>query len=85
MLRFADEHLLRRAVTVHVRLPHSIQALDQGVEFLLVFDDGGFSENETFLITDSHNFTVSEPIAAALVEIEPGGMREMHWHPNSDE
>jgi oxalate decarboxylase len=146
-------------------LPHSIQALDEGVEFLLVFDDGAFSENETFLITDwfnhtprdvlalnfgvgeaafdalptdiehtrymfagnvppdladdappypvgeppraytwhmhaqeptkapggqvritdSRNFTVSERIAAALVEIEAGGMREMHWHPNADE
>jgi oxalate decarboxylase len=146
-------------------LPHSIQALEKGVEFLLVFDSGDFSENETFLITDwfnhtprdvlaknfgvaetafanlptdighsrymfasevppaltddappypatqtpqsytwhmhaqeptktpggqmritdSRNFTISERIAAALVEIEPGGMREMHWHPNADE
>jgi len=146
-------------------LPHSIQALGDGVEFLLVFDSGDFSENETFLITDwfnhtprevlaknfgvpesafdnlptdightrymfagkvppamaddapaypatqppqsftwhmhaqeptktpggqmritdSRNFTVSERIAAALVEIEPGGMRELHWHPNADE
>ncbi len=24
-------------------------------------------------------------ISAGLVEIEPGGMREVHWHPNSDE
>ena len=23
--------------------------------------------------------------AAALVRIHPGGMREMHWHPNADE
>ena len=146
-------------------LPHSIQALKDGVEFLLVFDDGNFSENETFLITDwfnhtpsevlalnfgvaeaafenlptdighsrymfagdvpptlnedappypatpppraytwhmlaqeptkcpggqvritdSRNFTVSERIAASLIEIEPGGMRELHWHPNADE
>ncbi len=36
-------------------------------------------------VTDSRNFTVSERIAAALVEIEPRGMRELHWHPNSDE
>ncbi len=36
-------------------------------------------------ITDSRNFTISERIAAALVEIEPGGMRELHWHPNADE
>ncbi|HTX31777.1 MAG TPA: oxalate decarboxylase family bicupin [Solirubrobacteraceae bacterium] len=146
-------------------LPHSIQALADGVEFLLVFDSGDFSENETFLITDwfnhtprevlaknfgvaesafdnlptdightrymfagevppaladdapgppatqppqsftwhmhaqeptktpggqmrvtdSRNFTVSERIAAALIEIEPGGVRELHWHPNADE
>lgn len=30
-------------------IPHSIQALDGGVEFLLVFDDGAFSEDNTFL------------------------------------
>jgi oxalate decarboxylase len=146
-------------------LPHSIQALERGAEFLLVFDDGAFSENETFLITDwlnhtprevlaknfgvaesafdalptdighsrymftgdlpptlvddappspateppisytwhmhaqeptktpggrmritdSRNFTISKRIAAALVEVEPGGMRELHWHPNADE
>ncbi len=24
-------------------------------------------------------------IAAALVEVEPGAMRELHWHPNADE
>jgi oxalate decarboxylase len=147
-------------------LPHSIQALDKGAEFLLAFDSGNFSENETFLITDwfnhtprevlaknfgvaesafdnlptdiehtrymfagavppadmdddappspviepplsytwhmhaqepikapggqlritdSRNFTVSKTIAAALIEIEPGAMRELHWHPNADE
>jgi oxalate decarboxylase len=33
-------------------VPHSIQGLDEGCEFLLVFDSGNFSENETFLITD---------------------------------
>jgi oxalate decarboxylase len=36
-------------------------------------------------ITDSSNFPVSRTIAAALVEVEPGGMRELHWHPNGDE
>jgi oxalate decarboxylase len=36
-------------------------------------------------ITDSSNFPVATAIAAALVEVEPGGMREMHWHPNTDE
>jgi oxalate decarboxylase len=143
-------------------IPHSIQGLEQGCEFLLVFDDGSFSENSTFLITDwfvhtpkeilaknfgvaegdfadipsheryifqskvpgplasdkvtgsngpvlksfsyrllahepirtsggtariadSTNFSVSTTIAAALVEVQPGAMRELHWHPNNDE
>ncbi|GAA0355421.1 oxalate decarboxylase family bicupin [Bacillus horti] len=143
-------------------IPHSIQGLDDGCEFLLVFDDGGFSENDTFTISDwfartpkevlsanfgvevaqfasipskqkyifqgeipgpipsqktsdsstlpplslthrllaqtplrtpggtvrivdSTNFPISTRIAAALVEVEPGALREMHWHPNNDE
>lgn len=143
-------------------IPHSIQGLGpDGCEFLLVFDDGNFDENETFLLTDwlartpkevlaknfnvpesafrnipkeelyifpskipgpladdhvaglgplpetfthrmikmdpirmkfgsvrimdSTNFPASKTIASALVEVEPGGMRELHWHPNSDE
>jgi oxalate decarboxylase len=146
-------------------IPHSIQGLEEGCEFLLVFDDGAFSENETFLITDwfahtprdvlaknfgvsesafadipldvdheryifggevppaladdlvpapagtvstsfshrlleqaplvvsggqvrivdSSNFPAASTIAAALVEVEPGALRELHWHPNADE
>ncbi|WP_433285652.1 oxalate decarboxylase family bicupin [Micromonospora sp. CA-244673] len=143
-------------------IPHHIQALGEGVEFLLVFDDGGFSENSTFLmsdffvrtpksvlaknfgwsvdqlsglpekekyifpgevpppleqdrvvsptgdvprtfkhrlhaqapqrfpggtvrIVDSTNFAASTAICAAMVEIEPGGLRELHWHPTDDE
>ncbi|MDX8365428.1 oxalate decarboxylase family bicupin [Cytobacillus sp. IB215665] len=143
-------------------IPHSIQGLDGGCEFLLVFDDGNFTESDTFMlsdwfahtpkdilannfgvsesafahiptkqrymfqaqvpkpiniqaiqspygtvpksfthrlmaqepiitsggtvrIVDSTNFPVSTTIAAALVEIKPGAMREMHWHPNTDE
>jgi oxalate decarboxylase len=145
-------------------IPHSIQGLQHGCEFLLVFDNGAFSENETFLIGDwfvhtprevlAQNFGVSKSafasiptdveheryifagtvpgplaadavdspigsteqfvyrllaqkpvdgpggtarivdssvfpaastVAAAYVEVEPGGMRELHWHPNADE
>jgi len=36
-------------------------------------------------IADSRNFKASQTIAAALVTIHPGGLREMHWHPNADE
>jgi oxalate decarboxylase len=146
-------------------IPHSIQGLERGCEFLLVFDDGNFSENETFLIcdwflhtprnvlaqnfgvpesafanipidveheryifsgqvpgplasdavdspagrvpqsfvhrfldqdpvvapggtariADSSNFPAASTIAAAYVEVEPGAIRELHWHPNTDE
>ncbi|GGF95586.1 oxalate decarboxylase OxdC [Rhizobium wenxiniae] len=142
-------------------IPHSIQGMEEGTEFLLVFDDGNFSENETLLITEymahtppsvlARNFGVTSdhfagipksekyifrlPVAkpleavraelpdspipqpyvfhasgieavrysggtvktidardfpvttlsALIIEIEPGGMREMHWHPDADE
>lgn len=36
-------------------------------------------------IVDSNNFPISTTVAAALVELEPGGVRELHWHPNEDE
>src|SRR3977135_4499390 len=39
----------------------------------------------TVRVSDSSSFPVSTTIAAALVEVEPGGMRELHWHPNTDE
>jgi oxalate decarboxylase len=36
-------------------------------------------------VADSTTFKVSNTIAAALETIKPGGVREMHWHPNADE
>lgn len=36
-------------------------------------------------IVDSSNFPTSKHIAAALVTLKPGGLRELHWHPNSSE
>jgi oxalate decarboxylase len=36
-------------------------------------------------IVDSRNFPASKHVAAALVTIRPGGMRELHWHPNAAE
>src|SRR5216683_7254440 len=39
----------------------------------------------TARIADSSVFPASKTIAAALVEVEPGGMRELHWHPNTNE
>jgi oxalate decarboxylase len=36
-------------------------------------------------IVNSSNFPVSTTIAAGLVRLKPGAMRELHWHPNSSE
>jgi oxalate decarboxylase len=36
-------------------------------------------------IVDSNNFKVSKEVAAAIVTVKPGGLRELHWHPNADE
>jgi len=35
-------------------------------------------------IIDSKAFPVT-PISAAIVTLKPGGLRELHWHPNADE
>jgi oxalate decarboxylase len=146
-------------------IPHSIQGLNpDGCEFMLVFEDGEFSESETVLLSDSmahlphevlsKNFGVGEQAlknvpkeelfifqtdvpgaleadqkaaagalgkspkdfafrtmeipptkqtkggnvrivdssnfkvsttAMGMVTVHPGGMRELHWHPNADE
>src|SRR5262249_61197611 len=39
----------------------------------------------TVRISDSTTFPVATTVAAAFVEVEPGGMRELHWHPNANE
>ncbi len=60
-------------------IPHSIQGLNpDGAEFLLVFDDGSFSEYDTVLLTDwmahtphdvlAKNFGVSEQATEKLAE-----------------
>jgi oxalate decarboxylase len=36
-------------------------------------------------VVDMRNFPVSNTIAAAHVTVKPGGLRELHWHPNADE
>ena len=35
-------------------------------------------------IVDRSNFPATD-IAAAIVTLKPGGLRELHWHPNDDE
>jgi oxalate decarboxylase len=36
-------------------------------------------------VIDSSSFKIAQGIAAAVVTVKPGGMRELHWHPNADE
>jgi oxalate decarboxylase len=43
------------------------------------------SKSGALRVADSRNFNVSRTVAAALVTVRPGSVREMHWHPNADE
>ena len=43
------------------------------------------TKSGTVRVADSTNFLVSKTIAATMVTIKPGGLRDMHWHPNADE
>jgi len=43
------------------------------------------TKSGTVRITDSSVFKMSKAIAAALVEVEPGGLRELHWHSTTNE
>jgi oxalate decarboxylase len=43
------------------------------------------TKSGTVRITDTKVFPASRTSSAALVEVAPGAMRELHWHPNTDE
>ncbi|MEJ1975922.1 MAG: cupin domain-containing protein [Acetobacteraceae bacterium] len=58
--------------------------------FPFTFDLAGMTPNKVTAggqvqIADSSNFKVATTVAAALVTVKPGGLRELHWHPNADE
>ena len=36
----------------------------------------------TLRIIDSTTFPAAKTIAASVVTLQPGGLRELHWHPN---
>jgi oxalate decarboxylase len=36
-------------------------------------------------LVDSKLHPISKTIAGAIIELDPGGMRELHWHPTADE
>ncbi|KAF2720937.1 Bicupin, oxalate decarboxylase/oxidase [Polychaeton citri CBS 116435] len=39
----------------------------------------------TIHTVDSRNFPVAKTIAASIVTLKPGALRELHWHPNAEE
>jgi len=43
-------------------------------------NDGGDAR-----VVDSSVFPASKAIAAALIRVKPGALRELHWHPNGSE
>jgi len=36
-------------------------------------------------LVDSTKFPISKTMAGAVLELEPGALRELHWHPTADE
>lgn len=62
-----------------------VTGVPQSFSHKMMAQDPIKSRSGTVRITDSKNFPASVTIAAALVEVQPGGLRELHWHPNGDE
>jgi oxalate decarboxylase len=64
--------------------------MDTGtIDELFIFRPGDMKPTKTTAggevkIVDNKNFPVTD-IAAAIVRLKPGGLRELHWHPLSDE
>ncbi len=44
-----------------------------------------FTGGEVHVVDSATNFLVSKNVAAALVRVKPGGLRELHWHPTGSE
>jgi oxalate decarboxylase len=61
------------------------EPVSQSFSHRMMAQDPIRTKSGTVRITDSGVFPASKTIAAALVEVEPGGLRELHWHPNTDE
>jgi oxalate decarboxylase len=66
-----------------IKDPNGRVALD--MKFKMMAEKPTKSKGGSVRIADMRNFPISSDIAAALVEVEPGHMREIHWHPIADE
>jgi oxalate decarboxylase len=60
-------------------------AVPQTMAFKLMEQQPTTSPGGRVRIADTRNFPISTNVAAAYVEVDPGHMREIHWHPNADE
>jgi oxalate decarboxylase len=57
----------------------------QSMVFRLMEQAPNVSSGGSVRIADTRNFPISTDVSAAHVEVAPGHMREIHWHPNADE
>jgi oxalate decarboxylase len=69
----------------HDAVADPLGAVPQNMVFKLMAQSPTTSPGGSVRIADTRNFPISTDVAAALVEVKPGHMREIHWHPNADE
>ncbi len=67
------------------RVADALGAVPQDMAFRLMEQPPTTSPGGRVRIADTRNFPISTDVAAAHVEVDPGHMREIHWHPNADE
>jgi oxalate decarboxylase len=52
---------------------------------LLADDPRVNSRGGRIWVVDSKKFPISKTITGAILELEPGALRELHWHPTADD
>jgi oxalate decarboxylase len=52
---------------------------------LLANDPVVYSKGGRLWMVDSTKFPISKTVTGAVLELEPGALRELHWHPGADE
>lgn len=63
----------------------SVQATQQYTFKMTAMEPTIKSAGGEVRMVDSRNFPASKTVAAGLVRLKPGAIREMHWHPNASE
>jgi oxalate decarboxylase len=66
--------------------PAGLQLPPQTHKYRLLDDEPRVSTKGGRLwLVDSNKFPISKTITGAILELDPGALRELHWHPNADE